>query len=193
MRADLLERNWWAVLIRGLVAIAFALIAWTRPGLTLMLLLLLFAAYVIGDGILALVSAVRAARREERWWPMVIEGLASIALGLFPLLLPMKAASVAYLIIAIWAFVTGFLELIAGSRLRREIHGEWLMTLSGIVRLAFGVLLVLRPGTGVLTLLWITAGYAFIDGVILVGLALRLRLHARTQHAGRGGMTPQPV
>jgi uncharacterized membrane protein HdeD (DUF308 family) len=192
MRDDTLAQNWWSLLIRGLVAIGFAVIAWARPGLTVAILLILFAAYVIEDGIMAIVGAVRAARREERWWPMAIEGVSGIALGLVTLLMPTTAIGVAFILVAIWALLTGVLELVAAGRLRHYIEGEWLMALSGVVRIAFGVLLLLRPAAGLHALLWITAAYAFVDGLILVGLSLRLRRFARPQ-ARPGGMTPQPA
>jgi uncharacterized membrane protein HdeD (DUF308 family) len=187
-----LSRNWWAILTRGLVAILFALVAWARPGLTLAILIILFAAYVIEDGIMSLIAAGRAAKREERWWPLALEGILGIALGLFALLTPTKAISVAFVIIAVWALCSGVLEIIAAGRLRRIIAGEWLLALSGLVRIAFGVLLLVRPGAGLWALLWITAGYAFVDGVVLIGLALRLRHHAR-RPVSTGGMTPQPA
>lgn len=194
MEHDTLAENWWATLVRGLVAIGFAVVAWARPGLTVAILLILFGAYAIGDGILAILAAVRAARREERWWTMAVEGVFGILLGLFVFLMPMKAISLAFIGIAVWALVTGALELVASARLRRHIAGEWLLTLSGLVRIAFGVLLLVRPGAGLLTLLWITAGYAFVDGIVLVGLSLRLKRHgAEQRRVGTGGITPQPA
>jgi uncharacterized membrane protein HdeD (DUF308 family) len=193
MREETLAQNWWSVLIRGLVAIGFALIAWFRPGLTVAILLVLFAAYVIEDGIMAFVGAVRASRREERWWPQALEGICGITLGLVAILLPAKALGVAFVLIAVWALVTGVLELIAAARMRRRIDGWPLMGLSGLWRLAFGIVLVLRPTAGLYTLLWVTAAYAFVDGIILVALSLRLKRRAEQKQMGAGGMTPEPV
>jgi uncharacterized membrane protein HdeD (DUF308 family) len=193
MRDDALSRNWWAILTRGLVAIAFAAVAWARPGLTLAILIIFFAAYVIEDGILSIVAAVRAARREERWWPMALEGVLGVALGLFAIIMPTKAISVALVVVAVWALASGALELVAAVRLRRAIAGEWLLALSGLVRLAFGVLLLARPGAGLWALLWLTAGYALVDGLVLIALSLRLKRYAERPQAGAGGMTPQPA
>src|SRR5689334_13622385 len=110
-------RNWWALLLRGLVAIGFAVAAWARPGPTLAILLFLFGAYLIGDGAAALFGATRAWRRDDRWLTS-IEGILGIVLGIFVLARPVKAMSAAVVIVAIWALCTGVLELIEAARLR---------------------------------------------------------------------------
>jgi uncharacterized membrane protein HdeD (DUF308 family) len=189
--ANTLSRGWWAILVRGLIAIAFAIVAWTRPGLTVAMLILLFGLYAIGDGVVAILGALRASDRGRSAWPLALEGVFGIALGIFALARPMSVVAVAFFLVAIWALVTGVLELIEASGL--HLGSEWLLTLSGVVRIAFGVLLFVRPGAGVMTLLWITAGYALIDGILLVGLALRLRRAVERRDLGPGGLTPHPV
>jgi uncharacterized membrane protein HdeD (DUF308 family) len=187
-------RNWWALLLRGLVAIGFSVVAWSRPGPTLTILVFLFGAYAIGDGVAAFIGAGRAARREEGWFLLVLEGVLGVALGIFTLSMPVKAMTIAFLLIAMWALCTGVLEIVEAVRLRRLIPGEWLLMLSGFVRIAFGAILLTRPGAAALTLLWITAGYALVDGILLVALSLRLRRHgAARRRVGTGGMTPQPA
>ena len=192
--SDSVSRNWWALLLRGLVAIAFAVVAWARPGPTLAILVVLFGAYAIGDGVVALVGAARASRRDEGGWLLAAEGLFGIALGIFTLRAPLHAMAIAFALVAVWALCTGVLELLAAARLRQHIPGEWLLMTSGLVRVAFGVLLFTRPAAGVLTLLWIAAGYALVDGILLVGLSLRLKRHhtATRGHVG-GGLNAQPV
>jgi len=194
-RIDAMARDWWAVLLRGVVAIAFAAVAWARPGPTLAILLVLAGAYLIGDGIFALAGAIRAATRRESWWAMAFEGVLGIALGIFALARPGKAMMLAVVLVAVWAICTGVLELIESVRLRRFLPNDSLLAASGIVRLGFGVLFLTRPGAGALTLLWIAASYALIDGVLLVGLAVRLRnfRERRRQRPAGGGVTMQPV
>jgi len=193
-KVDTLARSWWALLLRGLVAIGFAIVAWARPGPTLAILVILFGLYAICDGIAALAGAVRAGRREEGWGLLAAEGFFGIALGLFTLMAPAKALTIAFVMIAIWALCTGVLEIIEAARLRRYIPGELLLVLSGVVRILFGVLLLARPGAGVLTLLWIAAAYALADGILLIGLSLRLKRHGTVRRqVGPGGITPQPA
>jgi uncharacterized membrane protein HdeD (DUF308 family) len=190
----ILARDWWALLLRGLVAIGFSVLALARPGPTLVALVILFGAYALGDGVVALVGAGRAAGRDESWWLRALEGVLGIALGLFTLLMPGHALAIAVVLIALWALCTGVLELIEATSLRREIRGEWILTLSGLVRLAFGILLLTRPHAGVLTLLWIAAAYALFDGILLVGLSFRIRRYTtKRERVATGGMTPQPT
>lgn len=189
---EALARSWWTLFLRGLVAIGFAVVAWARPGPTLAVLLVLTGAYLVGDGLVALAGAIRASRRDESWGLLAFEGVLGILLGSFALARPVHAIAIAFVVIGFWALCTGVLELIEAARLRRHVPNEWLLALSGLVRLAFGVLLLARPGAGVLTLLWIAAAYALLDGIILVGLSFRLRRFAQ-RHAGPTGMTPQPA
>src|SRR5262249_53780389 len=76
-----LVRNWWALALRGVAAIVFGLIAFLSPGVTLAALVLLFGAYALVDGVFAIIAGIRAAERHERWWPLALEGLASILVG----------------------------------------------------------------------------------------------------------------
>jgi uncharacterized membrane protein HdeD (DUF308 family) len=190
-----LAQNWWALTIRGSLAIAFGLLAWAWPGMTLILLIVLFGAYALADGLFAIVSAVRQARRHERWWPVAIEGVLGIAAGIVTFFVPAAAAITFLVVIAAWALTTGVLEIVAAIRLRKQIKGEWLLAMSGILSVAFGVLLIMRPGPGLLAIVWLMAAYAVAYGVVLIALSLRLR-RARSisaQPTTLGGATPQPA
>ncbi|MBV8574495.1 MAG: DUF308 domain-containing protein, partial [Acetobacteraceae bacterium] len=83
-----LARNWWAVVLRGVFAIIFGLIALALPGLTIASLVLLFAVYMLVDGVFAIISAVRAAAHHERWGFLILEGVLDILAGLAALLVP---------------------------------------------------------------------------------------------------------
>ncbi|HEV7366685.1 MAG TPA: HdeD family acid-resistance protein [Gemmatimonadales bacterium] len=171
---DSLSRNWWAVSLRGLAGILFGIITFFAPGISLAALVLLFGAYALVDGVLAIVSAVRR-RGADRWWLLLLEGLVGIAAGVLTFLWPGITALALLYVIAAWALVTGAFEIAAAIRLRKAISGEWLLALSGIFSIALGVLLVLFPGPGALAVtIWIGA-YAFVFGALLFALGLRLR------------------
>src|ERR1700694_1341165 len=171
---DSLSRNWWAVSLRGLAGILFGIITFFAPGSSLAALVLLFGAYALMDGVLALVSAVRR-RGADRWWLLLLEGLVGIAAGGLTFPWPAIPATRLVYVIAAWALVTGAFEIAAAIRLRKAITGEWLLALSGIFSIALGVLLVLFPGPGALAVtIWIGA-YAFVFGALLFALGLRLR------------------
>jgi uncharacterized membrane protein HdeD (DUF308 family) len=171
---DSLSRNWWAVSLRGLAGILFGIITFFAPGISLAALVLLFGAYALVDGVLAIVSAVRR-RGADRWWLLLLEGLVGIAAGVLTFMWPAITAIALLYVIAAWALVTGAFEIAAAIRLRKVITGEWLLVLSGILSIALGVLLVLFPGPGALAVvIWIGA-FAFVFGALLFALGLRLR------------------
>jgi uncharacterized membrane protein HdeD (DUF308 family) len=172
---DSLSRNWWAIVLRGLAGMTFGLVTFFAPGISLAALVLVFGAYAFADGVLAIISAIRRERPGDRWWLLLLEGIAGIAAGVVTLLWPGITALVLLYVIAAWALVTGVLEIAAAIRLRKAIKGEWLLILSGILSVALGVMLVLWPGPGALALvIWIGA-YAFVFGALLLALGLRLR------------------
>jgi uncharacterized membrane protein HdeD (DUF308 family) len=172
---DALIRNWWVVLLRGVAGIIFGLITFFAPGISLVALVLLFGAYSFADGLLAIVTAIRRRSETDRWWVLLLEGLAGVAAGVVTVVWPGITALALLYVIAAWALVTGGLEIAAAIRLRKVITGEWLLVLIGIASVALGVLLVLFPGPGALALvLWIGA-YALVTGVLLIALAFKLR------------------
>ncbi len=179
-------RNWWAIALRGLAAVLFGLAALIWPGLTVRVLILLFGAYVLVDGIFAVIGSIRAAERHRRWWPHLIEGVAGIVVGLIAFFLPGLTAVALLFLIAAWAIVIGIFEIIAAIQLRHVISTEWLLGLGGIASLAFAILLIARPGVGALAVVWIIGAYAITFGVILLALAFRLR---GLERAGRIGTT----
>jgi uncharacterized membrane protein HdeD (DUF308 family) len=179
-------RNWWALAIRGVAAILFGLAAFFWPGLKLTVLILLFAAYALVDGVFAIVGAIRAARLHERWWPMALGGAAGITIGLIAFFFPGITALALLLLIAIWAIVTGIFEIVEAIQLREVITNEWLMGLSGLASIVFGVLLLVIPAAGALALIWLIGAYALVFGVLLLLLAFRLRSLTTGEMGGAG-------
>ena len=178
-----LTRNWWVVLLRGVAGVAFGIITVMAPGISLAALVLLWGAYAFADGVLALVTAIRRVGEGGRWWLLLLEGLVGIAAGVLTLLIPGITAIALLYLIAAWALVTGALEIAAAIRLRKVISNEWLLALSGVASLIFGVLLIVFPRAGALAVvLWIGA-YAFVFGALLIALAFRLRSLGRPHPA----------
>jgi uncharacterized membrane protein HdeD (DUF308 family) len=169
-----LARNWWAFLLRGVFAIIFGAVAIMLPGVTLAALVLLFAAYMLVDGIFAILAAVRAARRHERWGLLVLEGLADFAAGAIAILWPLITIIVFIYLIGAWAIVSGTLLWVAAFRLALA-RGRWLMALSGAISAVWGLVLLLSPLTGAIALTWFMGAYALFFGVAMLVLAFRLR------------------
>jgi uncharacterized membrane protein HdeD (DUF308 family) len=175
-----LARNWWALALRGLFAVLFGITAFALPGITLGALVLLYGAYALVDGIFAVTSVLVGRPRGMPWWAVLVEGLFGIAVGVVTFLWPGITALALLYLIAAWAVVTGAFEITAAVRLRKEIEGEWLMVLSGILSILFGVALVVNPGAGALAVVWLIGAYAIAFGVLMIALGFRLRRWSRT-------------
>lgn len=173
-----LARNWWALVIRGVIAVAFGLVAFFDPALTISTLELLFGAYILVDGIFAIIAAVRALAAQERWGLLLLEGVLGIGAGIAVFVIPGLAVVVFITLMAIWAVVTGALMVVAAFRLDAG-HGNWLMGLAGLVSIVWGGLLLTWPDIGAVVLtLWLGA-YALIFGIAMIALGLRLRSRCR--------------
>lgn len=176
--ATILTRTWWMLLVRGLIAIAFGFLVWFQPGISLAALVLLFGAYAFVDGIFGVWAAISGRTEHEDWWVMLLWGLLGIGVGILTFLEPVVTALALLFYIAIWAIATGVLQIVAAIRLRKEITGEGWLILGGLASIAFGVILVARPGAGALGVLWLIATYAVIFGVVLVVLSFKARSFA---------------
>ena len=170
-----LARNWWVFVLRGAAAVLFGVLAFARPGITLEVLVLLFAFWALFDGVFALISSVGAAEAHEPWWPLVLIGLLGIAAGVVTLRWPGITALALLLVVAYWSIFRGILEIVGAVRLRNLIHGEGWLIFGGIASIAFGVLLVINPGSGLLAVVWLVGLYAVIFGIAQIMLGLRLR------------------
>ncbi|MEO6835741.1 MAG: HdeD family acid-resistance protein [Candidatus Tumulicola sp.] len=177
---NVLARNWWALLIRGIAAVVFGILAFLWPAPTLLAIGILFGAYAFVDGVFAIVAAVRAAQSHERWWAFLLEGIVGLAIAAITVYDVGITLLALYFTIAAWAFITGILEIAAAVQLRKAIANEWLLIAAGICSILFGVLMVARPMAAALAIIWIIASYAVVFGVIMIALSLRLRNHGST-------------
>lgn len=173
--ASILSRNWWVLLLRGIAAIAFGVLAWVQPAISLAALILLFGAYTLADGVLGTWTAIAGRKEKEDWWVLLLWGLLGVGVGIMTFLAPGLTALVLLFYIAVWAIATGVVQIVAAIRLRKQIEGEWLLVLGGLVSVVFGMLLMVQPGAGAISLVWLIATYALVFGVLLVLLAFRVR------------------
>jgi uncharacterized membrane protein HdeD (DUF308 family) len=173
-----LAENWWLLLLRGIAAIAFGILAFIWPNLTLLMLTFLWGVYAIADGVFALGTAVSGKGGEiaPRWWLTLI-GIAGILAGLVTFVWTGITAQVLLVFIASWAIVTGVLEIWGAIQLRKEIEVEWMLALTGLLSVALGVALFARPSTGALAVVWLIGSFAILVGCIYISLALWLNEH----------------
>jgi uncharacterized membrane protein HdeD (DUF308 family) len=173
--ASILTRSWWLLVLRALAAITFGVLTWLQPAISLAALVLLFGAYALVDGVLGVWMAISGRRMNEYWWVLLLAGLVGIGVGLVAFIAPGVTALALLFYIALWAITTGILQIVAAIRLRREVAGEWWLVLGGLASVAFGLILITRPGAGALALLWLIASYAVIFGILLLLLAFKAR------------------
>jgi uncharacterized membrane protein HdeD (DUF308 family) len=166
--------HWWAVVLRGLAAIIFGILAFALPGITVAVLVILFGAYAFVDGIFAIIAAIRHQARGHTLW-LLFEGIVGILAGLIAFFAPALAAFALLYVIAAWAIVTGIFEIVAAIRLRDVISNEWSLLLAGIISIIFGILLMIWPARGILTLVWLIGGFAIVFGILLIIAGFRMR------------------
>ena len=170
------SRNyWWILAIRGLLAVLFGLAAFLWPGLTLLVLVLLFGAYALVDGVIAVVVSLQERRVFARWWVLLLEGLVGIAAGVLTFVWPGITALVLLYVIAFWAIVTGVFEIAAALSGWLPVAQEWSLALAGVLSVLLGVLLVILPGVGLLSLVWLIGIYAIVFGLLLIVRAFQYR------------------
>lgn len=174
-----LTQSWWILAFRGVVAILFGALALMWPGLTLLWLVALFAAYALLSGCVAVAGVVNAKKNnDDPRWLLLLLGVVSIGAGIIALVHPALTALILILVIGANALITGVLDIAIALRLRKMIHGEGLMFLNGAAAIVFGVLTFLFPSAGALAFAWLISLYALVTGALLLAFALRMRARA---------------
>lgn len=179
---DILCQSWWMPALRGAVAIAFGLIALFWPGLTLLGLIGLFAAYALLGGAISVLAAMRYRKTHDDWWMPLRLGIVAIGASVIAVIHPALSVMVLVMLIGAHAMISGILDIAMAIRLRKVMRHEWLLALAGAAAILFGVLAFLFPGAGALAIVWMISVYALATGMLLVALAFRLRATAPSQH-----------
>ena len=170
-----IARWWWTFIIRGVVAIAFGVLAFLAPTWGIAVLVALFGAWALIDGVTGLIGGIRSRGRDRSWWLSILEGIVGIVAGVFAFLFPAQAAVALIFIIAAWAIITGVFEIVAAIRLREQIQGEFWLGLAGVASILYGVVVYLFPAAGALSIVWLIGSFAIAFGAFLLILGWRLR------------------
>lgn len=173
-RTAALQRNWWVLLVRGILALLFGLIALVLPGPTIASLVLLFGAYMGVDGVFAFIAGARAAAHHQRWGELMIEGIVGVIAAVIAFTFPLLTLVALVVFAAVWAVVSGVAMLVGASHLHGT-GGRWIMALGGLVSILWGVLLWFFPIAGAVVITYWIGAYALLFGGALVALSLRLR------------------
>ena len=171
---DMLANNWWAVALRGIVAILFGIAAFAMPFVTMLSLVVVFAAFSFVDGVFGIIMSVRGARKGERWIWLLLSGILGIVASAVAVLWPGITVLAFVILVAAWALVSGTFMLISAFRLKID-HGRVWLVIGGIASIVFGILLVISPFIGALVLTFWTGAHALVLGATLLVLAYKLR------------------
>lgn len=185
----MLSDNWWALVLRGLAAVLFGIIALLSPGITLTTLVLLFGIYAFIDGVFAIATVIKKRNGQRPTWAWLLEGVVGIAAGVLAFVLPGATALALLYLIAGWAVATGILEIVVAFKLRKEIKGEWLLFIAGALSVVFGLFIAMFPAASVVVVIAMVGFYAVFFGVLLTLLGLRLRFwrdHVKPQSKTAG-------
>jgi uncharacterized membrane protein HdeD (DUF308 family) len=187
-----LARHWWAFIVRGALAIAFGLLALIWPGITLLVLAVVFGAYAFVDGVFAAVAAVHAKGTERI--PLILGAIAGILIGVVTFFWPGATLFALTILIGAWALVTGIFQIVAAIRLRRELPGEWIHLLTGLVSVLLGLMVLFWPVSGAVAVAWLIGIYAIIFGVLVISMGLQVRKRGqRPAHGPTGGPAASPL
>lgn len=190
----MLMRSWWILALRGVITAVFGVLALAMPGITLLSLVALFAVYALLAGAVSVVGAIRNRNASSDWWLLLLMGAVSLAAGVLAAWQPALALLTVVLLIGVNALVTGVLDIILAIRMRKQLHGgEWVLVLSAVASIIFGVIVVALPEAGALALVWLFGAYALLAGLLYLALAYRACKHQQDQElAGQFGRdTPQ--
>lgn len=166
---------WGWVVGRGALSVLFGVLTFVWPALSLLFLVLLFGVHALTDGVTTLVAGLRVRAADKPLWPFIVMGVLGTVTGGVAIVQPMVAAAALLTVMAVWAIVTGVLQIVAAVRLRQHLEREWMLGLSGALSIAFGVFLLANPAAGALSVLWLIAAFSMAFGVLVMALGWRLR------------------
>lgn len=174
MEEKKLAKHWWAILIRGIVALLFAFLAFLATGFTLKLLLIFLGVYLLLDGLFAIIGAL-SATDHKNWWVLLLEGIISIAAGIFVLAWPSLSLLILVYIVAIWAVITGIFEFIASLAASWAAPGKIFIGLTGVLSVILGIVIFAYPAMSIIAAIWLMGIYAFLIGISMIIFSIKLK------------------
>ncbi len=176
--AQVVRSHWWLLLVRGILAILFGIVALVAPGIALLAFIYVFAAYAILDGITAIVVSFRERSFLRTWWVLLLEGILGIIFGILAFAWPGETALILLYLVAFWALVTGIMEISSAFVVPGSAGQRWGLGLAGLLSIIFGIILIVHPGAGLLAVLWLVGIYSIVFGVSLIIYAFQIRSRA---------------
>lgn len=167
------SRSWWLLLVRGIAAIIFGLLALLWPGITVLVLVAFFGAYALVSGIAAVIAGARHEGGHRAW--LIVTGILGILAGIIAFVWPGITSLALLYVVAAWAIFAGVADVMTGIKMRDVIDNEWEHIVAGALSVIFGVLLLVWPGAGLLALAWLVGVFAILYGIAMIALAFRVK------------------
>ena len=182
------QRSWWSLMIRGIVAVIFGILALTAPTKTLDFLVMLFGIFVLVVGLVATIGAIMHRKESENWWLILIPGLAGIVIGIISIAMPEVTTTIVIYLIAIWALISGLGQIYSAMKIRKDVEGEWMPILIGVISVVLGIILFVMPREVAGTVMWLVGLFVLVLGILWLIMGFRVR----SWIGGPGGGTPVP-
>ena len=172
---ETLQKNWWLIAVRGVLAIVFGVLALASPYIVIFSLITFFAFFAILSGFFILTLAFLG--ETDNKGLRIIEGLIFLGAGIVVLLNPVSALGGIMIFIAAWAILSGLIHIVGAIKMRKVITNEWLMILNGVISIIFGILLAgnLIQGAGVM--LMVFGAFAILSGIFSIMLSFRIKTY----------------
>jgi uncharacterized membrane protein HdeD (DUF308 family) len=170
----LCKRTWWVFVVGGIAYVIFGVLAFVNPGIALLVLAMFFAASVMVDGLFNIVGSVQN-REKDGWWIMLLIGILGLVAGGYALLNPPISMMAFVLLVAIEAMLLGVFLLMLGYKVRKATTREWMLYLAGALSILFGVLVVVNPAKGGLSIVFVIAAWAIVIGALKIVFGLKVR------------------
>ena len=180
--ADVLVGSYGFVALRGVVALIFGVLMMVNARITLGLLVLVFSAYALANGVFTIAAAV-VNRGEPHWAAQLLGGMVSVVIALLIVLLPRVTAVILLMLTGGWSIFIGVADIVTAIQLRKAVTGEWLLALAGVLSVLFGAFLMAAPRAVAPAVGYWIGAYATILGVVLIAAAVRLRSWGKAQGA----------
>lgn len=172
---SILLRSWWVLILRGLFAIMFGLIAIAWPDITVFVIITIIGAFLLLDGMIEIWAGFASRGRDDDWWTDALLGVLAVIAGVAIIAWPDVTPVGLMLFIGGFMVIYGATMIYQAIRLRAELTNEWLLLANGVLSLLLGVGFMLFPGAGAVSLIWLVALYTISFGVLMIVVGWKMR------------------
>jgi len=167
------RQYWLLILFRGIIAVLFGIMALISAEFTLLFLVYLFGAYVLIDGIMAIIVSIQERKTTRAWLLVFLIGILGIVVGILSFIHPGNVALVIFYLVAAWLIIAGFFSII--SAFMRAVGTEWLAIIGGVLSIIIGIIFFLHPTSSILSVVWLLGIFALIYGIIQIIKAFQVK------------------